>query len=111
LTVGMTIFDSGIPAGATILSINSNTSVTLSANATQFLTVPLTFLPTGSTTNGSAVITGLASTTSLTAGMSVTGNGIPAGATILSVNSPTSVTLSTNATATAVGVVLPFLAN
>jgi hypothetical protein len=64
-------------------------------------------LRTGSCTNGSAVVTNIASgqsqltsqtTPFVSAGMLVTGSGIPAGTTILSVDSPTQVTLSANYT-------------
>jgi hypothetical protein len=55
---------------------------------------------TGSTTNASAVVTGISSTAGLRAGDAVTGTGIPVSTTILSVNSSTQVTLSANATAT-----------
>lgn len=62
------------------------------------------------TTNGSAVITGLstAQTQNLTPGMAVSGTGIAAGATILSVQPGVGVTLSANATATGVLVALTF---
>ncbi|WP_434132188.1 hypothetical protein KIAC18_003976 [Sporomusa sphaeroides] len=66
---------------------------------------------TGNTTSGSATITNIAitggfTTTVLAIGMSVTGTGIPAGATIASIVSDTSITISVNATATAAGVTL-----
>lgn len=47
-------------------------------------------------------------TTVLAAGMSVSGDGIPSGTTILSVDSATQITLSANATATGTGVALSF---
>ena len=53
------------------------------------------------TTSGSAVVT-LADTTGLTAGLSVTGSGLPNGVTIATVDSLTQLTLSANATATGV---------
>jgi hypothetical protein len=62
----------------------------------------------GDTTNGSAVITGLSSVTVLKVGMSVSGPGIPSGATIQAINSSIQITLSANATATATGVTLTF---
>lgn len=55
----------------------------------------------GSTTSASAVVTGIADTTGLVAGDKVWGPGIPAATTILSVDSPTQITLSANATASA----------
>lgn len=54
---------------------------------------------TGTTTNGSPVVTGISSTSLLVVGMATSGSGIPAGSTILSVDSGTQVTLSNNATA------------
>lgn len=53
----------------------------------------------GTTTNGSAAITGLSTTTDLYIGMPVEGTGIPAGATIASITSTTAITISANATA------------
>lgn len=52
----------------------------------------------GTRTAGSAVITGLSNTSSLTAGMAVSGPGIPNGATILTIDSPTQITMTVNAT-------------
>jgi microcystin-dependent protein len=63
---------------------------------------------TGNTTNASATVSGIPSTASLAIGMKVVGAGIPAGATILTIASATSVTISANATATASGVALRF---
>lgn len=63
-----------------------------------------------STTNGSAVVTGMsqADTSKVTPGMLVTGAGIPASTTVLSVQPGVGVTLSANATATATPVALTF---
>jgi Ca2+-binding RTX toxin-like protein len=63
---------------------------------------------TATTTNGSTTITGLASTSGLMVGQSVTGAGIPAGTLIYSINADGSVTLTNNATASATGVPLTF---
>lgn len=55
----------------------------------------------GTTTSGSAVVTGLPSTADLVVGMHVRADtGIPAGTTIASIDSATQITLSANATAT-----------
>lgn len=54
----------------------------------------------GTVTNASAVVTGLSSTTRIKAGAKVYGTNIPAGTTVLSVDSGTQVTLSANATGT-----------
>lgn len=54
----------------------------------------------GTTTNASAVVTGLASTADLHKGMDASGTGVPAGANILTVDSASQVTLTVAATAT-----------
>lgn len=55
----------------------------------------------GNLTNGSPAITNIYPyTTGLTVGEGVSGTGIPAGATILSIDSPSSITISANATST-----------
>ncbi len=61
----------------------------------------LTLSQTGTTSAGSASITGLSQNSGLMAGMTVSGAGIPAGTTILSVSAGngTSITLSNKATA------------
>lgn len=63
---------------------------------------------TGNTTSGQVAVTGLSSTSSLLVGMSVTGTGIPAGATIAAITSGTAITLSVAATAAGTGVSLSF---
>jgi hypothetical protein len=55
---------------------------------------------TAVTTNGSAVITGLVSTSEIGVGAVVSGTNIPANATVLSVDSATQITISANATGT-----------
>jgi len=54
---------------------------------------------TGTLTAGSAVVTGLSDTSQLIVGMAVSGTGVPASTTILSVDSSTQITMSQNATA------------
>ena len=54
---------------------------------------------TGTTTSGSAIVTGISSTAGMQVGQSVSGTGIPSGTTIASVNSGTQITLSADATA------------
>ncbi len=63
---------------------------------------------TGDTTNGSAIVTGLANTVvaALLAGMRVSGTGIPDDTYIVSVDSATQITLSRNATANGADVAL-----
>lgn len=63
---------------------------------------------TGNTTNGSKNVTGLSSTSGLSAGMLVSGTGIPSGAKIASITNGTSLVLSANATATGTAVSLNF---
>ena len=73
------------------------------------LKVGKTFSLTGSITTGSAIITGISSDTStMDVGMLVTGTGIPAGATILSIDSSSQITLDSNATATNASASLTF---
>lgn len=67
-----------------------------------------TVVITGNTTNGSATISSMETTYGLTVGMSVSGTGIPAGATIASIVSRKSITISANATATGSTVSLTF---
>jgi hypothetical protein len=55
------------------------------------------------TTSGSAVLTAAVSTNGLRAGMAISGTGIPAGATVVSFVANTSITISTNATASGTG--------
>jgi hypothetical protein len=61
---------------------------------------PNPIVSSGHTTNGSAVITNIPSTSEFYVNWSVSGTGIPGGAYIRSVDSPTQVTLNGNATAT-----------
>ncbi|PJF28469.1 MAG: hypothetical protein CUN53_00155 [Phototrophicales bacterium] len=69
--------------------------LSVSINKLNFSTVQ-----TGTTTTGSAVVTGLSSTTGMLAGMPVTAaTGIPTGTKIQSVDSATQITLTQNATA------------
>lgn len=74
-------------------------------------TPPQTYAAT--TTNASAVITGMTAdqTKNITPGMSVSGTGIPASATVLSVQPGVGFTLSANATATGALIALAFTPN
>jgi hypothetical protein len=106
LVVGMSVTGPGMAIGAKVKSIDSANQVTLSQLATASLVgVSLTYTTTNlyvetqtGTTNGSAVISGL-DTSTLWAGMTVAGPGIPPGAIIVNINSSSQVTLSANATA------------
>ena len=62
----------------------------------------------GDTTDLTATISNVSDTGNLKAGMSITGAGIPASTTILSVDDSTTITISANATATATSVSLTF---
>lgn len=59
-----------------------------------------TLTSTGTLSNGSAVVTGITNTINISPGLAVSGTGIPANTTVLSVDSATQITLSANATAT-----------
>lgn len=59
-------------------------------------------------TTGSPVVTGIYSTDRITAGWTIIGNGIPAGATVVSVDSATQVTISANATLTGASAAVRF---
>lgn len=64
-----------------------------------------TFTKTGTTINGSKTVSSMSSVTTLIAGQTITGTGIPANTTIASVGA-TSITLSNAATASGAGVTL-----
>lgn len=61
---------------------------------------------TGDTTNTSAVVTNVSSTTGLYSGQPISGTGIPASTRILTVDSATQITMTANATATNAGVTI-----
>lgn len=63
---------------------------------------------TGDTTDTSPIITNISDTTDIRVGMRVIGTGIPSDTLVLSIDSPTQVTLTNDATATASGVSLEF---
>jgi RHS repeat-associated protein len=62
---------------------------------------------TGTTTTGSPTVTGISSMTGLTAGVLVSGTGIPTGTQILSVGPSNQITLTNNATATGSTTITP----
>ncbi len=107
LATGMLVSGTGIPAGDTIATIASGTSITLTTAATSTRTSTLTFRLTGGPTS-STTVNGLASTALLAPGMVVAGAGIPAGDKISTIASATSITLTTAATAVATGAALTF---
>lgn len=84
---------------------NQSQAITLLSVAGSFgINVPVS--SAGNTTNGSAIVTSIASTSSMSAGMRITGTGIPAGTTIASVDSGTQITMSANASANGVAVAI-----
>jgi len=111
LLAGMHIIGSGVPDGTTILTVDSLTQITLSAvatasGATVSLSVP-TLTVTGNTASASPIITNIVpNTTNIHIGMFVTGTGISANSSVVSIDSSTQITLSTNATAAGTGVTL-----
>lgn len=67
----------------------------------------ITISATGSRTNGSPIITGLADTSKMAVGMPVSGTGIPGNTTtILSIDSAAQITLSVNATSTGTATII-----
>lgn len=97
--------DTGIPAdGTTTWARATDSDDAFVAD----LSVGRTWARPGDTTSGSASITGIADTSDLLAGQAATGPGMPAGATIITVDSGTAVTISDNATATATAAALVF---
>jgi Domain of unknown function (DUF5047) len=94
LVVGMSVSGLGIPAGRRIRSLDSATQITLNGP------VNIYGYKNSQTTAGSSVVTDLTDTSDLMSGMSVSGQGIPAGATIRSVDGPDRFTLSVAATQT-----------
>jgi hypothetical protein len=69
---------------------------------------PSAVFTTGNTALGSPLITAVGATSSVQPGWNVAGPGIPAGSRIVSVDSPTQVRISNNATATNTGALLKF---
>ncbi len=110
LALGSFVTGSGVPVGATITSILDATRFTISATPTATasgLTLQIFKTPTdtenvltgGATNNTVSTIT-VADTTGLTAGMFITGTGIPAGTTITQVQGANTILISNPATAT-----------
>jgi microcystin-dependent protein len=102
LYAGMPISGTGIPVGATISTISTN-SITLSANATASSPT----VGTGATTNTSRTVT-VSSTSTLSIGQAISGTGIPAGAYITNIFNSTTIIISVAATATNTGLTFSF---
>jgi hypothetical protein len=99
--VGQSISGPGIPAGATITVFTNASTITISsaATATGSITARLDRRIVVTTTSGSKTVTSAALFLATDAGLRISGTGIPAGATITSFNSTSSVTISAAATA------------
>jgi hypothetical protein len=114
--VNTVAFAATIVAGTNVSLVAGpdGTSTVAASKARDFLVTVLNGTPqqvyAATTTNASAVITGLsaAQTQNLSPGMAVSGTGIAGGSTILSVQPGVGVTLSANATATGSLVALTF---
>jgi hypothetical protein len=98
---GTTTCNSTIGTGNS--NLDADTSHTLAAFATAYSGAPDTgrSVTSAATTSGSAALTSSGGFTSADLGRTVTGAGIPLSTTIIQINSATSVTLSSAATATA----------
>jgi microcystin-dependent protein len=90
------IADFGVPVVPTGWLECDGSAVSRTTYATLFAAV--TIQQTGTRTNGSAIVTGLSSTTDMKVGYFLGGTGIPAGTTILTVDGATQITMSANAT-------------
>ena len=111
MQVGQTVISgANFAPGTTVVSIDTNGRATLSSNASANATgqtLGAGSFDVGTTVLNSAVVT-MASTVGLVPGMSFNGTGIQAGTYVVSVDSPTQVTL--NRPATAAGSNLTFTA-
>jgi Flp pilus assembly protein TadG len=113
ILVGMAISNASyIPSNTYVKSVDSATQITLSANASaaginKTLTLGpagnMDATPTGSFTGSTVLNFPTAPSPSLTAGMVVTGNGIPSNTAIQTVNSATQITLCNATTAASPG--------
>jgi hypothetical protein len=111
LEVNMVVSGDNIPVDSTIVSVDSETQITISDNATATDTgIELIFNQVGDTTLGSAVID-IINTDDIKEGMVIEGVGIPTDSTVISIDSDTQITISENATVTDTGVLLIFYQN
>lgn len=86
-----------------VLTVNEGDIVTITVHNA----LP-TVSATGDISSGFNTVLNLSTTSNLGPGMTVSGAGVPPGAMIVSIDSPTSITISQAATATTVGVALTF---
>ncbi len=113
ILVGMAVSGTGVPSNTFVKTVPNSTSITLSANYTgttgsgKTLTLGpagnMDSTPTGSFTGSTVLNFPTAPSPALTAGMVVTGNGIPSNTAIQTVNSTTQITLCKPTTAAAPG--------
>jgi Flp pilus assembly protein TadG len=115
LSVGMAVSGTGIAAGTKVLTVNSSTQITLSANATASGSKALTIQRVGTVTSGTNTITvmlpnttGVTGLADIVPGMLISGTGIPAGAYVTAVNSAVQITVSANSTSTGAARTLTF---
>ena len=107
LAVGQSISGTGIPSGATIETITDDDNITISAAATANGTgVNITRAASAVLTNVNIDATAL-----LVVGQSITGSGIPGGATISSITDANTITISADATADGNGITLTRVAS
>lgn len=100
---GISFFGFTAPSG-TALAYGQTVSRATFAN----LLAAFTLAQSGTRVSGSAIITSLGDTSQFRTGQNVEGTGIPAGATILTVDSATQITLSANATSSGTSTVTVF---
>jgi len=101
----------GLTAPATLDSITSTTQILLSDTLTLEYTgdtVNAEFTETGTVTLDSNTITAMSDTSNILPGMNISGTGIPAFATVVSVTSGTEIVITQNAVASAGGATLTF---
>lgn len=96
--------------GVTLVGVTANAASSFRDYLITLTNTTPTYIASATTTNGSAVITGMDSskTSAVSPGQLVTGTGIPAATTVLSVQPGIGVTLSANATASSFLVGLTF---
>lgn len=90
-----TIAWSGSESSSPSVLANGDMSITQRGDGSAF---------TASTTSGSASLTSVSSVANISVGQGLVGTGIPTGATIVSIDSATQITISANASATGSGV-------
>jgi len=111
LFIGLTVMGPGITSSTTLTSITSATEIKLSSTLVLQVTGNTTaasFTKTGTTTLNSTTISNMSDITNISAGMSISGLGIPYGTTVLSLLSTTSISITQQATSTNTGATYTF---